>query len=584
MLKGEISMISSRFKICSYVIVSVLFTICFGFILYICLQSENSNEMTFRIPQAVKDYDKNDPCAGIYAQVPYYNQMNKKERVYDVLQYCDTIIQHNPNIIAAKEELGIDFAARRDFYKESAENCKNDFEFFCTMQGIVADLTGKYEYIDFHMIDTFVPEWTDHYINKNAVLQKTAAERRGFVKRTSRVFKNLSEFIPQYYDIYKNNSYIFTYAQPNEYVCSNEGNPYTYWTLTEINSKPISDFVIEQHLFGSKLRFDENKNFYRQSLCFNETKGEPVTLTLKSPDGEVLTKDMFIDITAEFAYKYGKIFSSNEKYKMIYEFSERGDNFILPLYHIDAENNFTYIRIQNLNYKTVYTLESNMDKIMANDNIIIDLRGCSAGFEDAVFNKFFPLFNDKDGHLKFSYSLRKDTCEQFEIGERLGVTSTKDTGVYSEDDTKQYMSYDITSKGNPQMPDKNIYYLIDETIGEFSEQYINMIKNDRLATVIGRQSLGDGLQNHEAGFTLKYSGLIISTNIFESTNPDGSSNNVYGVSPDITVSLSREHFDKITNLVKNGKVPETFEEIAEFDDILLRAIEEVKKHPRETEV
>ena len=574
---------NSAFKIWSYIIVTALFLICFSFIFYICLQSENSNEMTLRIPMAAKNYDKNDPCAGIYAKAPYYNQMNEKERVADVLQYVDTIIAYNPDVAAAKKELGIDFAAKRDFYEKAAANCKNDFEFYCVMMGISADLTGKYDYLDIHMVDTFVPDWTKHYINVDHVLKKTSAERRGFVDRTSRMFKNIREFVPQYYDIYKDKSYIFTCVTPDEYVCSNENNAYTYWTLTQINGKPISDFVSSEHLFSAKLQFDENNKFYRKEICFNEVKGEPVMLTLKSLDGEIVEKEMKFDIVADMTYKHGKTMSREEKYRMIYEFSELGNKFYLPNAHFDDENNYCYLNVRKFDYSSVFRLEELEEAINKNDNIIVDLRDTADGLEKAMYENFYPFFNAKDGNLKYSYALSKAAAEEFEIGDKMGIIDPNDSGVLTEDSEKIYLSYDINANGGTQFSDKNIYYIIDENIGNFAEQYITMVKENDLGTVIGRRSFGDGLQNHEAGFTLKYSGLIFSTNIFESTNPDGSSNNVYGVAPDINVPLSKEHFYKVVDMVQKGDEPKTFEEIAEFDDILYKALEEVKKNPKNIE-
>ena len=564
----------SLFKVFSFLIIFVIILGTLSFFTY--MGKESSNELTFRIPRAVKNYDKNDPCATIYSQVPYYNQLNKKERNSDTAQYCNAIINHNPNVKAEKSELGIDFEAKKEFYINSAENCKNDYEYYCTMTGVVNDLTGNHEYLDLHMIDTFYHGWLDHFMNKSYILKNNFLAGKEYTQRTVRMFKNIREFVPQYYPLYIDNTYWFTCVTPDEYVCTNEDNEYTYYTLTKINGNPISDFVYGDRLFGSKLKFDENKNFYRDEIIFNRTKGEPVTLTLTSPDGKTIEENMFLDITAEISYRLGRIFTK-DKFSLLYE--GQNDEGNIP-YYIDEENNFSYIAIFNFDHRTSSYMDeftNIMDNARINDNIIIDLRNNHIGNHYAAFKKFYPIIHNKDASLKYSYSITKDAAALFQIGAEMGIKDPNDTGVFKQDDKKYYVEYEIEAKGNPEIPDKNIYYIIDETIGECTEQYINLIKSNNLGTVIGTKSGGDGLQNGNVGFGLDYSGLIFGINVFEATNLDGSSNNLYGTSPDIIARGNREYFDTFIDLTKEKVNRQSFENRMKYDAALIKTVEEIKK-------
>lgn len=504
-----------------------------------------------------------------------YSQLSPKERREDFYTYFNMICQYNPSLQYEKSELGIDFKGKEEFYLSKVNNSKNDFEFFSIMKGIVGDLTEYNEYMEYFLIDTFVPEFID-FINNDYVLRDDY--RGNFRKKGINVYKSMEEFVPPYYELYRDTSYKFKYVTADQYVCINKDTALTNYTLLSINDAPISDFMYKE-LFAEKLHFDENNKLYRDYITLNELDGTPVKAKLMDSDGNIIEKDLYADIIAEMTYNYGYWFTRYPRNKFIYE--NKVNEPIYMQHYLDKENNYGYINLTDFeNHKMDFMTYLNevFDELRQTDNIIIDLRDNKSGNLKVMLEKFYPMINNKDADLSYVYKVDLDTMKNFGIRDGMQIRdSEKLVHLYDENGTR-YVEYTLHADGNHELPDKNIYYLVDGGNTSYTEQYINLVKENNLGTVIGTRMGGNGMRNGSIGFTIPNTQLIFSTNVFEAQNPDGSSNNFFGTMPDIYCPANYDDFWKMVEIAKENKNIYEYENMLKYDTILKRAIEEVKKN------
>lgn len=82
----------------------------------------------------------------------------------------------------------------------------------------------------------------------------------------------------------------------------------------------------------------------------------------------------------------------------------------------------------------------------------------------------------------------------------------------------------------------DIYLLVDETVYSASENFAMLCKNTGFATVVGSQTSGDGGIMDPIILALPNSGLLIRYSLFYGLNNDGTSNVLYGTTPDVVVN------------------------------------------------
>ena len=504
-----------------------------------------------------------------------YKQLSPNERREDFYTYYNMICKYNPSIEYEKLNLGVDFKSREEFYIKRVNSAKNDFEFFSIMRGIVSDLTEYNEYMEYFLIDTFLPEFID-FINNDYVLRNDY--KGNFRKKGINIYKSMEEFIPPYYDLYRDTSYKFQYVTADQYVCVDREKELTGWTLISINDAPISDFMSKE-LFSEKLNFDENNKLYRNFITLNELDGTPAKVQLRDPNGNIVEKDLYADITAEMTYKYGYWFTEYPRIKPIYE--NKVNDKIYMQHYLDIENNYGYISLDDFdNHKMEFMdyLRDVFDELRQTDNIIIDLRDNHSGNLKVMLEKFYPMIHNKDADFSFTYEVGIDTMNEFWIRNSMQILDSEKYYKLRNENNVRYVDYNLHAVGNPDIPDKNIYYLVDNNNSSYTEQYANLIKENNLGTVIGTRMAGDGLRNGSVGFTIPNTQLIFSTNIFKATNPDGSNNNFYGTMPDIYCPSSYDDFWKMVEIAKENQNIYEYENMLKYDTVLKRAIEEVKKN------
>jgi hypothetical protein len=99
--------------------------------------------------------------------------------------------------------------------------------------------------------------------------------------------------------------------------------------------------------------------------------------------------------------------------------------------------------------------------------------------------------------------------------------------------------------------DGNIYLLIDEGVYSASENFAVFCKTTGFATVVGRNSGGDGIGLAPMLVALPYSGLLLQYCTLYGMNPDGSNNEEFGTTPDYISEAGETPLDTCLRIIRS---------------------------------
>jgi len=219
------------------------------------------------------------------------------------------------------------------------------------------------------------------------------------------------------------------------------------------------------------------------------------------------------------------------------------------------DGNIAYMRIPSMNSGTALEAEGQKLKkfyseITDCESLIIDITG-NGGGSDSYWrlNIVAPNIKEKievksyyfvrdydlnreyiDGQLRNSGRQLKDFAVDINIIESFPQVNREDLELF---DSIYAVSLNVSPIENDQIPyEGNIYLLIDDGVYSSAESFAMFCKKTGFATIIGKNSDGDGGGSNPFLTTLPNSGLIIRYTIQYVLNMDGSSNVEYGTTPD----------------------------------------------------
>lgn len=195
-------------------------------------------------------------------------------------------------------------------------------------------------------------------------------------------------------------------------------------------------------------------------------------------------------------------------------------------------------------------------------HIIIDIRG-NGGGSDWYWNNnlVYPLLSKPlsvEMPLLFNNTplIREyiDTDNLFELSVPL-----EDMGDLPNLDTKdrsilthacilrsEVLQEDIQSKFSGKL-----WLLVDDYVYSSSESFTMMCKATGYATIVGENTGGDGGGIDPMIFSLPNSGLLWKNSIFYSINPDGSSNEEVGTTPDVKIKENEDALEVCLKEISN---------------------------------
>lgn len=132
-------------------------------------------------------------------------------------------------------------------------------------------------------------------------------------------------------------------------------------------------------------------------------------------------------------------------------------------------------------------------------------------------------------------------------------------------------------KGNVSF-DKNVYILISNNTASAADTFAEIMRSNKKAVVIGTNTLGEG---RGGGYLIEKcpnSKLCFVYNPYLEFNSDGTLNNVYGTSPDIFLTMTRESLDSLNDILISGGDVNSYESHRQWDNVLNYAVDMIEKN------
>lgn len=494
--------------------------------------------------------------------------LNNSAMADDFEYIYNCIIQNSPSADYYKELYGYSFSERRDMYKDSIERCDDPVELYGTLSAVLCDLPSCHCYV-------VPPEYNSLYwIDRGAQFGNLELlidhDLAGYTSHWNEILNTAGkQFIKSSVTCcYKDGDYILLSDMKADGI------------ITKINNMDINNYV-NNHLFAVKNKYDFiNKRPYRSSfLLYNEPVtgvSEEVQIAIILNDNTEAVKKMYIDHAADAAVSYYNNFGIE-----IDDLSESVSEECYAYCDSSSDVGYIFLSLFDIEKKDKY------DEIISNaltcDNIILDLRSCSGGHSsfitDYLYGKFYS--QDLDVELDFYRLYTANNNRITSYHESLAaLKDSLDCQIYPEiSRDRKFCSETATYsfKGNGSF-DKNVYILISNNTASAADTFAEIMRSNKKAVVIGTNTLGEG---RGGGYLIEKcpnSKLCFVYNPYLEFNSDGTLNNVYGTSPDIFLTMTRESLDSLNDILISGGDVNSYESHRQWDNVLNYAVDMIEKN------
>ncbi len=506
-------------------IVIILFSICF------CVFS-----FRFEILKVINNFNKEEITS---------LNLTTEQKLEDFEIFYNTVSENMMSLDDYAELLSVDFLDRYDFYVEQIKNTENDYEFYCVMYAISADIPS------FH---------TDMlYPTMNAYKSTNCFNTTEFLAT-----KNLENYTEYWGDLLNDTTAdfddnmkvaMFKYTD-GKYVSS-----YSESELLSINGIEVDEYITSDLSIFSRDYDFEHKKPYRTMIFLNDTDGIPARVELKNKDAEIELHNLYSNVNYEIHWK-----------SLMPEFDGTYEE---DLFYEDSD--YLYLNIENCSYSQGEKYEEilkNSDK----ENIILDLRTNYGGHQKFMGDFIYPYIFAEDITIKNNWYI-KDTEDNKQFFSKLinhlivNFKSTEDKDVlYSDEKNYLYSTIKYVYKGRLDK-NKNVYLLTSRSTGSAADRFVATVKDYNLGTVIGANTGGEGLMDSFLIKDLPNSKLAFIYMPSKALNADGTDNSAYGTSPDIYISQTVESRYLLDDFYYKYENPYTFENRLLWDNVLMETIE-----------
>jgi len=499
----------------------------------------------------------------------YTLNLTLEQKVADFEVYYNTITTSVPYLDAQQELYGFNITTNHERYLNLIRETEDDFDFFCTMYAIGQESLSAHTGVR-------MPNYAELENPLMVNVDELYRDRRHEILLglwEQLIIEKLETF-PAF------NAAGFEYVD-GEYVYSNILSSRSFDALDGAIIEAVdgldADEYIRQFLAINAIKYDHiNRKVYRSLIRFNDSIGEPVTLTLRGASGEVTDIVLYASVQADFVAEY--------RFIAPYEIGALPENFYR---YSDTENNVEYIKVNSFFAATDYAIsvlygESELDMVteifnsIADDAyIIIDLRGNGGGTIDyAAIYLYRQLYSGTIRSYREYYVPKTDANSVYNTPEykRVNMVSETDGGV-------KYNA-DLLMSGGARDFSGRVFYLVNGYSMSTADSFAALVREFGLGTVIGGNTGGEGLGMSFCNLGLPNSGLIYSYFPASAENADGTDNSVYGTAPDIYAAMTIPQYEIMVQQLKNGVTIGglmEYENCIKYDAALIRALEEIRR-------
>lgn len=478
--------------------------------------------------------------------------LTTEQKLEDFDQFYTIITTSFPNLEEVEKAYGFDFEEKCDEYRKMIEESEDDFEFYCIMHGIARGLGSFHTDMVFPYYENV--KNCNYYNAENVVNNKKfkviSDYWYGLIEKECKARETVkaAEFR------YINGKY---FMDP---VWSDASyDVYNGYYIVSIGGKDV-DVFIKENLSVYQLQYDlgNNKGF-RDFITLNDSEGECVTVCLQSEEGDVVETNLYISLEVEVAKGY------IEHYLL----QEQGGSSDAEsvLYHYSESEDILYVQINDFGNQEGKKLKDIFKLAGENTQIIIDLRDNYGGYPYYGKENIYPyLYSGKvSWESSFLMPNTKYNAEQnyrWANKIRYGTKKQGDSVLYSEK---------IEYKGKKNNYKQNVYYLVNDETGSAADGYVAMIKQNKLGTIVGTNTGGEGFGSSCFLRCLENSNLPF---IYFPSEPNTEelNNAVYGTPPDKYIYQSVEGFYKRCDMRKQGVDVYTYENRLFWDNVLVETM------------
>ncbi len=475
------------------------------------------------------------------AEKVIYNQnLTQEQKMEDFEQFYTIVSKSVPFLEDIMDIYGIDFVGRKEYYESMITRTSNNAEFYATMQAISRDLCS------FHT-DICYP----FYNNIRGIQgynSRTIANIKGMKETQNLWFDSLGREMKESNTedivsvVYFDGEYVVIDSKVDGI---NEGD-----RLITVNEVPANDYLV-QHISLGKICYDgKRKSAYRTQYAFNGSSGDVVNVVWRNKQGEEYTTELYHSLMGELVMGYGSLYEDAEEQTV--------SELIPSVYsHRDDENQIEYIKIADFDNNEGEKIKKIISE-MKYETVIIDLRGNYGGNIKYFENYIYPNLYSTD-ILDNRYWMTNKTKHNNKMINNITVNINK----YSE--TQDCLVYRLSSKfvGRYEGEEKNIYYLVDDSTGSSADFAAMIVKNNKLGTLVGENTRGEGGAQSFICDKLDNSGLVFIYFSAVACNAEGQKIFTPGTEPDVYIAASYEDY-----LAKLQYTDSKYENLVKYDPLL----------------
>ncbi|MGH4119268.1 S41 family peptidase [Clostridium sp.] len=268
--------------------------------------------------------------------------------------------------------------------------------------------------------------------------------------------------------------------------------------LVSINNEPMNKYIVN-NISTYSLKYDYKRKVPYHYFTLNDSVGEKVNVTLINTDnGSTINKELYIDLQIEIVNSGSYLFKESDQN------TEVSSNKKIIYSYSDNENNIGYIEVKDFMNSQGKDLATTIESMKEFDNIIIDLRDNYGGSRSYSMNYLYSSLYSDNITTKLNWFVPISNSNKIinnKLLNRLFYQSSKD-------DKGFYYTREYNYRGKSSERKQNIYYLINSRTGSAADGSVAIIKENKLGTIIGTNTNGEGIANSFYSSSLKNSGLV----------------------------------------------------------------------------
>lgn len=477
-----------------------------------------------------------------------YTPLTKEQRLEDFDYFYRMIKTTLPSVYDMDDKYGFSVLDREEEYRRMVSECEDDYSFLALMSSVINDIPSGHA--SFYPPD-YYGYFTSGYYRADTVGITLTENMHGKLDAYAEYLVDMQKK----YNALLENALYFTYAD-GSYLCTGGDYDLFHATIVSINGGSADEFISSTLSPIAQVQYDtKNEKAYRSSAMFSSAGTQPAALELELADGSRRTVEYYCDYDLCYALEYGYYFTEALIEDLqsgdgeLFEGAPAADEDAVDI-QTDEQNGIAYVSLSSVMYSEGSAVKNALEKYADYDNIVIDLRGNGGGVSSFYEEYVYPALYKQDAEFEAVGYVPKNEytkglfngfigglMSRWYNNLRFGVTNDYPSEMYDCNDGSYY-KYSFTHElnGNSELKysdERNVYYIVNQYTCSAADEIVQMVKECGLGTVVGTNTLGEGLIFGVCCDWLPNSLLMYMYCPTYAVDSEGYDNSLYGTQPDI---------------------------------------------------